>query len=149
MTNTGMSGNFTPFAKLYGKFFTDEDEPQSWDEDFANLYNNYFNGANVPVKALDYYYKKEKKSRKALRNLDNINSFINDNPHIGNKQLFFDLSGKKLKIVKIKDMTKKYVEEDSSKLIRAIKIEEKVKKKTRGRKKKVEIKIKKVKIKRV
>lgn len=113
-----MSGNFTPFCKLYnGKFFTDEHECESWDGDFANLYNNYFNGAKLPIKPLDYYYNREKKSHKALKHLDEVLSFIHDDPHIGNKQLFLDVRKNKPKVVSVIDLDKKAERETLAKAL--------------------------------
>jgi hypothetical protein len=116
-SDPGMSGNFTPFAKLYGKFFTDEQEPQNWDTDFANLYNNYFNGAKLPIKPLDYYYNIEKKSRKAIKHLDEVLSFVHDDPHIGNKQLFVDVRKNKPRVVSVIDLDKKAERENQTKAL--------------------------------
>ena len=96
-----MTGNFTLFADLHGKFFTDKQEPQQWDDDFAKLYANYFDGAKLPIKPLDYYYNKELKSRNRIRMLDSVRSFIDDDPHIGNKALFFDVTKTKPKLITI------------------------------------------------
>lgn len=134
-----MSGNFTPFAKLYGKRFTEESEPESWDKNFSHLYKNYFKGKNLPVKPLDYYFKKEKKTRKALRNLDDLTSFINDNPHFEDKTLFFEVTKNKPKIVVVRNL-KKYKRENLAAIPKAIKVEEKKKKHAkRGRKQKIKI----------
>lgn len=135
-----MSGNFTLFAELHGKFFTDEQEPQSWDDNFSNMYTNYFNGTKAPIKELDYYYNKEKKSHKKLKNLDEVLSFINEDPHIGNKQMFIDVTKNKPKIVTITNLKNREINDT---LPKAIKEPERTKK----RKKKIKMKI--VKIKRI
>jgi hypothetical protein len=135
-----MSGNFTLFPKLHGKFFTNEQEPQSWDTDFANLYSNYFNGSKLPIKPLDYYYNLEKKSRKALKNLDEVLSFINDDPHIGNKQKFIDVRKNRPKLVIVTNLKNK---EENEKLPKALKEKERVKRKKKVTKMKI-VKIKKL-----
>lgn len=127
------------FAELYGKFFTDEQEPQSWDTNFGNMYKNYFNGETLPVKPLNYFYNKEKNSRKGLRQLDSIQSFIEDDPHIGNKNLFFDVRKDKVKIITLTNLLNK---ENNKDLPKAIKEPEK--KRTNRKKKDKTIKMIKV-----
>ena len=120
-------------CKMYGKFFNDENEPESWDENFNNLYKNYFNGENLPVYPLDYFYNKEKQSRKKLKILDNINPFIDDDPYIGTKYPVEDLSKIKQKVIKIRKNDEK---DYSPSLVFAEEKKKKYTKKKKGRKKK-------------
>ena len=76
-----MSGMFTPFVELYGKFFSEEMEPQFWDSDFKKLCNNYYNGKNKPIRSLNYFYDLEKYSRKKIINIRDVKHFIDDDPY--------------------------------------------------------------------
>lgn len=96
-SDPGMSSILTPFAKMYGKFFTDEDEPQSWDKNFQNLYRNYFNGEERKIKSLNYFYKKEKKSRKILKELENVQYFVNEDPYNIDGYIALDVTKSKVR----------------------------------------------------
>ena len=72
---------FTPFVELYGKFFSEEMEPQFWDSNFKNLCDNYYKGKNKPIRSLKYFYDLEKYSRKKIVNIRDIKHFIDDDPY--------------------------------------------------------------------
>lgn len=80
-SDPGLSGIVVPFCKLHGKFFSEEQEPQTWTDNFSNLYSNYFNGTELKVKKLDYFYSKMVKSDKALEKLESMDKFIREDPY--------------------------------------------------------------------
>ena len=87
------------------------------------------------------------KMSKVIKQLEGIaeysESFIDDNPHIGNTQLFFDVRHNKIKTIVVKNLQKDKKKEN---LQVAMKQEKKQKKKKRGRGR---AKIRMIKIKRV
>ena len=104
-SDPGMSGIIVPFAKMYGKnntFFGNEDEPQEWDDNFRALYNNYYNGENNPIYPLNYFYDKEKKSRKALRRLEDALYFVRNDPYLKDGIIALDVTKSKIKKIIIK-----------------------------------------------
>ena len=139
-----MSGAFVPMCKTYGKFFTDKGEPETWDVNFRNMYKNYFNKENLPIYRLNYFYNKEKKSRKKLVRLDDIEDFINSDPYIGTKESIEDPYKQKIKRVKIKHLEKEGLP--------SVPFIDNTKKKTnrkKKRKKKDEEEIRKIKVRRI
>lgn len=102
-SDPGLSGIITPFCELHGKFFSEEPEPDNWSKNFKKLYSNYFNGSKLKVKKLDYFYSKMKKSEKALRRLEDIKCFIDDDPYNDmNGYIAIDVTKNKPKLIRIK-----------------------------------------------
>lgn len=133
-SDPGLSGIIVPFCELHGKFFSDEPEPDNWSENFKKLYSNYFNGAKLRVRKLDYFYSKMKKSEKALRKLEDISKFIDDDPYNDlNGYIAIDVTKTKPKLVRIKtkhEKTDYIIDETESK--------KKKKKSSKGKKNKKE-----------
>lgn len=42
-SNPGISGTISPFAKMYGCYFSDYEEPREWQEKYDTIYSNYNN----------------------------------------------------------------------------------------------------------
>lgn len=80
-SDPGLTGMLTPFCKLYGQFFEEAMEPESWDKLFKKLYKNYFKGKDYKIPDVMNIYKKEKKSGKLLKRLDQIYKLIEDDPY--------------------------------------------------------------------
>lgn len=78
-SDPGLTTMLTPFAKLHGKNFSDEQEPQGWDDRFAKLYEEYFNNKK-DVKKLNYFF--EDKSDKKLIRLQDAKSFVDNNDYV-------------------------------------------------------------------
>lgn len=134
-SDPGMNASFTPFVKLFGKHFSNIDEPQSWDNNFKALYENYFNGKSYKYKSLDYYFDRERKSRKKLKRLEDVQNFIEKDPFTEEGLIIFDVTKPKVKILKIK----KKNSEKKEPFEKAIK---EIKKKKRGAKKRTEKRLK-------
>lgn len=100
-SDPGMSGILTPFVKMYGKYFSPKDEPQTWDDNFSTLYCNYFKAESMPFYPLDYFYNVEKKTHKALVQLENVKHFINKDPYNEEGLILLDVTKPKIKRVKV------------------------------------------------
>ena len=60
VSDSGMSGMICPMAKLYnGGFFTDFEEPNSWDDDFQKTVNEYYENNNIHNPIIIHGEKKE------------------------------------------------------------------------------------------
>lgn len=126
-SDPGMASSLVPFVKLFGKHFSNVNEPESWDTNFKAMYENYFNGKSYKFKSLDYYYDRERKSRKALKRMEDVQNFIDKDPYTEDGLIMFDVTKPKVKVLHLR--SKKYKDP----LEVAIKEE---KKKKRGKKKK-------------
>lgn len=149
-SDPGLTTNLTTSCKMYGKFFVDEKEPNEYIKNFKKLYANYFNGEKLKVKKLDYFYSKLEKSEKALRRLEDISRFIEDDRFNSfDGYVVIDVTKPKPKLVRIK---KSNVDNSFIKTIDTSKGKKKRKKKkdiveeTIPEKKKIKIKVKKKKI---
>ena len=57
-SDPGLSRALTFNCPIKNKRFSSEREPASWDDNFARLYSNYFNGTRMPIISFDYYFDK-------------------------------------------------------------------------------------------
>lgn len=75
----GITGFFTPFVDMVdGKFFNSDTEPQNWTDNFERLREIYFEGKSCPFIPLEEYERVEKKTRKYLKSIQNVDKFVED-----------------------------------------------------------------------
>lgn len=99
-SDPGVTGYFTPFAKVVdGKFFDTTEEPQDWIVNFCKMYSNYFKGTKYKIEHLDYFEDMDKDNRKFLKRIHNIQHFVES----------YTGSNKKIKIIDAKRSRKKKI----------------------------------------
>lgn len=129
-SDPGLSGSLTPFVKLYGQFFSEGKEPETWDKNFKRMWKNYFNKDDFKIYKINHFYKEEKKSYKLLKRINDISKFIEEDPYTDGI-ILLDVTKQKVKKV--------YVGHDKAALDLRIQQDKELKAKTkkkRGRKKK-------------
>ena len=104
-SDPGMSSMINPMVKMYGKYFTDEDEHQEWDDDFERLYEEYFK-KEKPIYVLDYFYKENKDmSKKLIKQLEDVKYFINNDNYYTHGIIDLDVTSDKPKFIKVKKIS--------------------------------------------
>ncbi|MBW4875140.1 MAG: hypothetical protein KZY55_13870, partial [Paeniclostridium sp.] len=114
-SDPGVTGYFTPFAKVIdGKFFDTTEEPQDWIVNFCKMYSNYFKGTKYKLEPLEYFEDMDKDNRKFLKKIHNIQHFVES----------YTGSNKKIKIIDANRSKKKkvvvYTEEEDKKPSKAL-----------------------------
>lgn len=106
-SDPGLTSIFTPFVKIYDNgYFHPDPEPQSWDDDFLNLYSNYFKGTKYRIRDLDYYENMTKDKKKDKVKKQDIMKMVKNNPHIKNNSFIFDDNACKMSHLSFKKVKK-------------------------------------------